>query len=203
MSDVTQLLDAVARGEADAAAQLLPLVYDELRRIAAGYLEHERPGQTLQPTALVHEAFLRLVGNEVDAKCHGHSHFVATAALAMRRILIDNARRKKREKRGGAWNRVDLADHADPHQREADQILALDEALTRLAQADPKAAELVQLHTFGGLSVEEAGKHLGLSRTLAYEEWAFARAWLRKELGEMEEKNPLHGKPNELSLHER
>ena len=190
MSDVTRILSQIESGDPQAADQLLPLVYDELRRIAAGFLEHERPGQTLQPTALVHEAFLRLVGNEVDAKWHGHSHFVATAALAMRRILIDNARRKKRQKRGGAWDRVDLSDHADPRQREADQILALDEALTRLAQADPKAAELVQLHTFGGLSVEEAGKHLGLSRTLAYEEWAFARAWLRKELGEMEEKSP-------------
>jgi RNA polymerase sigma factor (TIGR02999 family) len=107
----------------------------------------------------------------------------------MRRILVENARRKKREKRGGDWNRVELADHADPRQHEPGQILALDEALTRLAQVDPKAAELVQLHTFAGLSVEEAGKHLGLSRTVAYDEWAFARAWLRKELGEIE-KNP-------------
>jgi RNA polymerase sigma factor (TIGR02999 family) len=107
----------------------------------------------------------------------------------MRRILIENARRKRREKRGGDWNRVELADYTDPHQLESDQILALEEALTRLAKADPMAAELVQLHTFAGLSVEEAGKHLGLSRTVAYEEWAFARAWLRKELSEIE-KNP-------------
>lgn len=190
MNEVTQLLDAVCRGEAHAADQLLPLVYDELRRLAASYLAEERPGQTLQATALVHEAFLRLVGSDDDPRWQGRRHFLATAALAMRRILIENARRKKRDKRGGEWNRVELADHADPLQCEADQILALDEALIRLAQADPNAAELVQLHTFGGLSVEEAGKLLGLSRTVAYEEWAFARAWLRKELGEMDEKNP-------------
>jgi RNA polymerase sigma factor (TIGR02999 family) len=189
MNEVTQLLDAVSRGESQAAKQLLPLVYDELRQLAAQRLAQEKPGQTLQATALVHEAFLRLVGKDSDQEWQGRGHFLATAALAMRRILIENARRKKREKRGGDWNRVELDDHADPHQHEPDQILALDEALTRLAQADPKAAELVQLHTFAGLSVEEAGKHLGLSRTVAYEEWAFARAWLRKELGEIE-KNP-------------
>jgi RNA polymerase sigma factor (TIGR02999 family) len=190
MNEVTQLLNAVCRGESQAAEHLLPLVYEELRGLAAGYLAQERPGQTLQATALVHEAFLRLVGQDADAPWQGRRHFVATAALAMRRILIENARRKKREKRGGAWKRVELADVADPLQYESDHILALDEALTRLAQADPQAAELVQLHTFAGLSVEEAGKHLGMSRTLAYEEWAFARAWLRKELGEIDEKNP-------------
>jgi RNA polymerase sigma factor (TIGR02999 family) len=189
MNEVTQLLDAASRGESQAAEQLLPLVYDELRQLAAQRLAQEKPGQTLQATALVHEAFLRLVGNDSDPQWQGRGHFLATAALAMRRILIENARRKKREKRGGDWNRVELADHADPHQHEPDQILALEEALKRLEQADPKAAELVQMHTFAGLSVEEAGKHLGLSRTVAYEEWAFARAWLRKELGEIEEKN--------------
>jgi RNA polymerase sigma factor (TIGR02999 family) len=184
MNEVTELLDALSRGEGQAAEQLLPLVYEELRRLAACYLDQEHPGQTLQPTALVHEAFLRLVGGDVDAKWQGRSHFLATAALAMRRILIDNARRKKREKRGGDRQRVELVDHADPRQQEADRLLALDEALTRLAQADPQAAELVQLHTFGGLSVEEAGQQLGLSRTTAYRQWAFARAWLRFELGE-------------------
>lgn len=188
MSDVTQLLAAVTRGEAHAAEQLLPLVYEELRRLAAGYLDHEKPGQTLQPTALVHEAFLRLVGGDVDAKWQGRAHFVATAALAMRHILIDNARRKKRDRRGGDRQRVELIDQADPQQQEADRILALDEVLMRLAAADPRAAELVQLHTFGGLSVEEAGGLLGMSRTLAYQEWAFARAWLRRRLGEMDEK---------------
>jgi len=184
MNEVTQLLDAVRRGEAQAAEQLLPLVYEELRRLAAGYLEHERAGQTLQPTALVHEAYVRLVGGEADARWQDRGHFLATAALAMRRILIDNARRKRRDKRGGDRERVDLADHADPRQKEADRLLALDEALTRLAEADATAAELVQLHTFGGLSIEDAGKHLGLSRAAAYRQWAFARAWLRCELAE-------------------
>jgi RNA polymerase sigma factor (TIGR02999 family) len=182
MNDVTQLLDAVARGEAQAADRLLPLVYDELRRLAADYLDRERPGQTLQPTALVHEAYLRLLGADAEPHWQDRAHFVATAAVAMRHILIDNARRKRRAKRGGGRDRVELADQADPHLQEADRVLALDEALTRLAAADARAAEIVQLHTFGGLSVVEAGQHLGLSRAAAYREWAFARAWLRCEL---------------------
>jgi len=185
MNDVTHLLDAVARGETRAAEQLFPLVYDELRRLAATYLDRERAGQTLQPTALVHEAYLRLVGGNADVHWQGRDHFLATAALAMRRILIDNARCKRRDKRGGDRQRVELiADPRDPEQQEADRLLNLDEALTRLASADPLAGELVQLHTFGGLSVEEAGKHLGLSRAAAYRQWAFARAWLRCELEE-------------------
>jgi RNA polymerase sigma factor (TIGR02999 family) len=182
MTDVTQLLDAVARGEPEAADRLLPLVYNELRGLAAGYLDREKAGQTLQPTALVHEAYLRLVGKDDAARWQGRTHFVAAAALAMRRILIDNARRKRREKRGGDRQRVELTEQADPRHHEAEHLLALDDALTRLAAADPMAAELVQLHTFGGLSVEEAGEHLGLSRASAYREWAFARAWLRCEL---------------------
>lgn len=187
MNDVTHLLNAVSRGEAQAADQLLPLVYDELRRLAAGYLDQERAGQTLQPTALVHEAYLRLVASpqrELGEGWQGRAHFLATAALAMRRILIDNARRKRRDKRGGGRQRVDLPDLADPGQQEAERLLALDVALTRLASADPVAADLVQLHTFGGLSVEEAGTHLGLSRAAAYRQWAFARAWLRCEIEE-------------------
>jgi RNA polymerase sigma factor (sigma-70 family) len=206
MNEVTQLLEAVSRGERQAAEQLLPLVYEELRRLASGYLEREKPGQTLQPTALVHEAYLRLVANHQPAASpqfgespqrelgdeqhwQGRTHFLATAALAMRHILIDNARRKRRDKHGGGLARVELADRTDPGQEEADRLLALDEALTRLMAADASAAELVQLHTFGGLSVEEAGKHLGLSRAAAYRQWAFARAWLRCELGENEEKS--------------
>ena len=184
MNDVTQLLDAVARGDVQAADQLLPLVYDELRRLAANYFDQENPGQTLQPTALVHEAFIRLVGVNDDAKWQGRTHFLATASLAMRHILIDNARRKRRDKRGGDHKRVELGEHADPRAEEADGLLALDEVLTRLAGQDPIAAELVQLHTFGGLSIEEAGGHLGLSRAAAYRQWAFARAWLRTELGD-------------------
>jgi RNA polymerase sigma factor (TIGR02999 family) len=186
MNDVTQLLDAAARGEPQAADRLLPLVYDELRKLAAGYLDGERPGQTLQPTALVHEAYVRLVGNDDAARWQDRSHFVAAAALAMRHILIDNARRKRRDKHGGDRQRVELSEQTDPRLGEADRLLALDEALTRLAAADPVAADLVQLHTFGGLSIEEAGKQLALSRASAYREWAFARAWLRCELGDID-----------------
>jgi RNA polymerase sigma factor (TIGR02999 family) len=188
MNDVTQLLDAASRGEANAAEQLMPLVYEELRRLAADYLDKEKPGQTLQPTALVHEAFIRLVGKEADAKWRDRVHFFATAALAMRHILIDSARRKKRDKRGGELIRVELVDQPDLHQEEAERLLALDDALTRLAAADSRAAELVQLHIFGGLSIEEAGKQLGLSRRTAYREWTFARALLRQELGDNENK---------------
>lgn len=183
MSDLTQLLDAAGNGDAAAAEQVLPLVYSELRRLAAHYLESERPGQTLQPTALVHEAYLRLAGGH-EARFENRRHFFAAAALAMRRILVDNARRKRRDKRGGDMARVPLSDRADPRQCEAEQVLALDEALSRLATSDPQTAEIVELHTFGGLSVEEAGEHLGLSRANAYRQWAFARAWLRAELGE-------------------
>jgi RNA polymerase sigma factor (TIGR02999 family) len=179
--EVTQLLEAVARGETRAAEQLLPLVYEELRRLAASYLARESPGQTLQPTALVHEAYVRLVGGD-GAPWQGRSHFLATAALAMRHVLIDNARRKRRDRHGGDRQRIELVDLPDPRAAEDDRLLALDEALTRLAAADPTAAELVQLHTFGGLSVEDAGKQLGLSRSAAYRQWAFARAWLRCEV---------------------
>jgi RNA polymerase sigma factor (TIGR02999 family) len=200
MNEVTQLLNAVTRGDATAAERLFPVVYAELRRLAAEYLDREKPGNTLQPTALVHEAYLRLVANDqaddqnaAGERWQGRSHFLATAALAMRHILIDNARRKQRDRHGGGRRRVELADHADPwpdeaRTDEAERLLALDEALTRLAQADPQAVELVQLHTFGGLSVEEAGGHLGLSRAAAYRVWAFARAWLRSELTESDEK---------------
>ena len=189
MTEVSQILDALSRGETDAADRLMPLVYDELRRLAARMLEQERPGQTLQPTALVHDAFVRLVGNDVDAKWQGRSHFAAAAALAMRRILVDNARRKRRAKRGGDRERVELDNFPDRRSDETDRILALDEALTRLAAEDAQAAEIVQLHTFGGLSVEEAGTQLGLSRAAAYRQWAFARAWLRSELGDFDEKS--------------
>lgn len=189
MSDLTQLLDAAAQGDASAANQVLPLVYDELRRLAACYLQGEKAGQTLQPTALVHEAYLKLVGGPDVLHYSNRSQFFAAAARAMRRILIDNARRKRRAKHGGQRQRVPLADLADPDQREAEQMLALDEALTRLAASDSQAAELVQLHTFGGLSIEEAGEQLGLSRAAAYRQWVFARAWLRTDMGEDFEKS--------------
>jgi len=186
---MTQLLEKAARGDASALSQLYDLVYAELRSIAVEKMAAERSGHTLQPTALVHEAYLRLVGGSDAARYVNRGHFFATAALAMRRILIDNARRRGRDKRGGEWTQVPLTDQADPRQREAEQLLALDDALTRLAAADARAAELVQLHTFGGLSVEEAGEHLGLSRAAAYRQWAFARAWLRCEVGQDLEKS--------------
>jgi RNA polymerase sigma factor (TIGR02999 family) len=185
MSDLTQLLDAAARGDAGAADQVMPLVYNELRRLAACYLQGEKPGQTLQPTALVHEAYLKLVGGSAEQAYGNRGQFFAAAARAMRQILIDNARRKRRDRHGGQCQRVPLADQPDPDEREANEMLALDEALTRLADHDSQAADLVQLHTFGGLSVEDAGKHLGLSRAAAYRQWAFARAWLRTEMGEV------------------
>jgi RNA polymerase sigma factor (TIGR02999 family) len=143
----------------------------------------------LQPTALVHEAYLRLVGESAAPRYANRGQFFAAAALAMRRILIDNARRRNRDKRGGDWTQVPLIDQPDPRQREDEQLLALDEALIRLAATDSQAAELVQLHTFGSLSVEEAGAHLGLSRAAAYRQWSFARAWLRCEIGDNSEKS--------------
>jgi RNA polymerase sigma factor (TIGR02999 family) len=183
MNEVTQILHALAKGDLHAASQLLPLVYDELRQLASRKLAHEAPGQTLQPTALVHEAYLRLVGDEQDAHWEGRSHFFAAAAEAMRRILIENARRKKREKHGGGLRRVELPDLPVADQ-EPDDLLALDDALARFAKEDPAAAEVVKLRLYAGLSVEEAADALGLSRTHAYRQWAYARAWLRAALSE-------------------
>jgi RNA polymerase sigma factor (TIGR02999 family) len=182
MSDITRLLEAAEDGDRK-AAELLPVVYNELRRLAAARMAGESPEHTLQPTALVHEAYLRLIGRGNDHRWVGRGHFFAAASEAMRRILIDKARRKRRKRHGGDRKRVPIVDQADPEQREAEQLLALDEALKRLATKDAQAAKLVQLHTFGGLSVTEAGAHLGLSRAAAYREWAYARAWLRSEIG--------------------
>jgi RNA polymerase sigma factor (TIGR02999 family) len=192
MHDVTQILAAIEQGESLATEQLLPLVYDELRRLAAGRLAHEAPGQTLQPTALVHEAYLRLVGNSpppatAEPGQHGgrwdsRGHFFAAAAEAMRRILVENARRKKTVRHGGKLRRValddlDLAVASDP-----DEMLLLDEALTRLAQEDTAAAMLVKLRYFSGLSVEEAAEMAGFPRATAYRHWSFARAWLLSQM---------------------
>jgi RNA polymerase sigma factor (TIGR02999 family) len=176
MSDVTRLLESAAAGDRQAAADLLPLVYDELRQLAAARMAEERPGQTLQPTALVHEAYLRLIG---DQRFDGRGHFFAAAAEAMRRILVEAARRKGRAKRGGDHKRVDLGDYEVTVGSPAEDILAVDEALTRLAAEDPEAARVVQLHFFAGLSIEEAAEALGISRATAYRQWNFARAWLR------------------------
>jgi RNA polymerase sigma factor (TIGR02999 family) len=178
MSEVTRILSAIELGDPCAAEQLLPLVYDELRRLAAARMVHETPGQTLDATALVHEAYLRLVGDQ-KFECRGH--FFAAAAEAMRRILVENARRKKRAKHGGDRQRVDLDSRISLDQ-EPDDLLELDGALGRLAAHDAAAAELVKLHFFAGVPIEQAGQTLGLSRTSAYRLWAYARAWLRAEV---------------------
>ena len=182
MSQVTHLLDAAANGDPKAAADLLPLVYDELRKLAAQKLIQEKPGQTLQPTALVHEAYLRLVEAQKPLKWDSRGHFFAAAAEAMRRILIDSARSKARFKRGGDRKRVDL-DHADAISLAApDELLRIDEAIDKLGAEDPGAAQLVRLRYFAGLSVEEAAEISGISRSSAYEHWSYARAWLHCEL---------------------
>jgi RNA polymerase sigma factor (TIGR02999 family) len=185
MSDVTRLLDAAVAGDRRAAAELLPLVYDELRKLAAVRVRAEAPGQTLDATALVHEAYLRLVGDQQAATrpvWDGRGHFFAAAAEAMRRILVEAARRKNRQKHGGELERVDLelAQPAAPDPRH--DLLALDAALTRLATEDGQAARLVELRYFAGLTVAEAAESLGLSPRTADRLWAFARAWLHREL---------------------
>jgi RNA polymerase sigma factor (TIGR02999 family) len=215
MNEVSQILNAIERGERQAADRLLPLVYDELRRLAAQKLAHEKPGQTLEPTALVHEAYLRLVGTggpggvsddsaetSKDSgagpgqanKWDGRRHFFAAAAEAMRRILVNNAVRKKRDKHGGNRARVDLDERNVPASDTQDSgvtgplvweenIVALDGALTRLAREDPVMAQLVQLHFFAGLPIEQVADTLGISRATAYRQWSFARAWLRCAMG--------------------
>jgi RNA polymerase sigma factor (TIGR02999 family) len=182
MNEVTQILHAIAAGDPHAADQLVPLVYDELRQLAAQKLAQETPGQTLQATALVHEAYLRLV--DVDQVPHWNSrgHFFAAAAEAMRRILIEQARRKKADKRGGHWQRVAVDQAEDVAAVPPDELLALDEALEQLLHHDPVAGKLVQLRYFAGLSVEQAAEALGVSVATAYRHWTFARAWLHSQL---------------------
>jgi RNA polymerase sigma factor (TIGR02999 family) len=179
MNQVTCILSAIEQGDPAAAEQLLPLVYDELRKLAARKLDHEQPGQTLQATALVHEAYLRLVGVQHFT---GRRHFFAAAAEAMRRILVDRARRRKRSKHGGDRQRVDLDSCVALSEDSEDDLVALDEALSRLATHDAPAAELIKLHFFAGIPIEQAGESLGLSRASAYRLWAYARAWLRAEV---------------------
>jgi RNA polymerase sigma factor (TIGR02999 family) len=179
MSDVTRLLEAAAAGDGHAAAELLPLVYQELRKLAAAWMASESPGQTLQPTALVHEAYLRLVG---DQRFDDRGHFFAAAAEAMRRILVNHARDRNRLKRSGGRLRLELLDQADSLAADPDLILSLDELLTRLEKEDATAARVTHLHLFGGLSVEDTGETLGMSRAEAYRNWKYARAWLRAAL---------------------
>ncbi|HEV3005607.1 MAG TPA: ECF-type sigma factor [Pirellulales bacterium] len=182
MSEVTRILDAISAGEPRATGDLLPLVYQELRRLAAARLAHETPGQTLDATALVHEAYLRLVGKSNEPRWESRGHFFAAAAEAMRRILLDRARDKKRLKRGGGRKRVDL-DRVDVVAWEApEELLVIDDAISKLASEDGDAAQLVKLRYFAGLSVEEAAELMGISRSSAYEHWTYARAWLHCQI---------------------
>src|SRR6266404_6140226 len=183
MSDVTRILSAIEEGDPRAAAQLLPLVYDELRQLAAQRMAQEKPGQTLQATALVHEAYLRLVDAERAQHWNSRGHFFAAAAEAMRRILVDNARRKRSKKRGGDRVRLDLDHVAAATSERLDDVLDIDAALTGLANADPQAAELVKLRYFAGLSIPQAALALGVSPRSADFLWAYARAWLLRSLG--------------------
>ena len=177
MSDVTHILNAIERGDAKAADELLPLVYEELRLLAAQKLSHESPGHTLQATALVHEAYIRLVGSEAQG-WRSRTYFFGAAAEAMRRILVENARRKRRLKRGGDRLRVELQDDDLPTEDRSDDLVALDEALTELAKTDPAKAELVKLRYFAGLTMEQAADVLGISPATAKRQWVYARAWL-------------------------
>ena len=187
MSDVTRILNAMQQRDPHAAEQLLPLVYDELRRLAAQRLAQEKPGQTLQPTALVHEAYIRLVDSEKVQDWNSRGHFFAAAAEAMRRILVESARRKGRRKRGGDLRRVDLEQVEQVTGGMFFDLLALDEALKQLAEEDADKARLVDLRFFAGLSLEEAAACLGISRATASRAWAFARAWLYQRLGDQED----------------
>ena len=178
MNKVTHILGRIEQGELQAAEQLLPLVYDELRTLAARKLAQEKPGQTLEATALVHEAYLRLVDTERAQGWNSRGHFFAAAAEAMRRILIERARSKGRQKRGGEWHCVDLDNLNLFTSVTPDQLLALDEAIDRLAREDPTAASLVKLRYYAGLSLEEAALPLAISTATAYRHWSYARAWL-------------------------
>ena len=182
MNEVTRILSGIEAGDPHAAEQLLPLVYDELRKLAAQKLAQEKLGQTLQATALVHEAYLRLVDVEKAQQWNSRGHFFAAAAEAMRRILIEAARSKAREKRGCDWRRVDFENLDVTTSVSPDQLVALDDALVRLADLDALAGELVRLRYFAGLALDQAAEALGISKATAYRHWAYARAWLCSEL---------------------
>jgi RNA polymerase sigma factor (TIGR02999 family) len=182
MNEVTRILSAIKHDDPQAAEQLLPLVYDELRKLAAQRLAHEKPGQTLQATALVHEAYLRLVGSDESRGWDGRGHFFAAAAVAMRRILIERARRKKRQVHGGGCQKVDLDPDLVAAREPAEELLALNAALDKLAEHDPLKARLVELRYFAGLTGDQAASILGISPSTADRHWTFARAWLRREI---------------------
>jgi len=183
MTEVTRILAAIEHGNAHLAEQLFPLVYSELRRLAAQRLSREAPGQTLEPTGLVHEVYLRLVDVEEAQHWNSRGHFFAAAAEAMRRILVENARRKRRLKHAGGRQRVELNDSVLSVDEPTDDVIAINEALDRLAAHDPQAAELVKLHYFAGLTLEETAEMLGVSPRKCYRIWAYARAWLLRSLG--------------------
>ena len=182
MTKVTELLSEIDAGDPGAAERLLPLVYDELRRLAAAKLTHEQPGQTLQATALVHEAYLRLVKDDATGNWNGRGHFFAAAAEAMRRILIENARRRDRKKHGGEFQQADLLLAGVAAPDDPNDLLGLNEALERLTQHDPQSGELVKLRYFAGLTIPQAAEILGVSPRKADFLWSFARAWLRREI---------------------
>ena len=183
MSKVTRILTAIEQGDARASAQLLPLVYDELRRLAASKLSHEPAGTTLQATALVHEAYLKLVEGGKDAPWDSRGHFFAAAAEAMRRILVDQARRRRSLKRGGQYKRADVLESIVAAPEISDRLVIIDEALEKLQKTDPQAAELVKLKYFGGLTLREAAQVLGIAPRTADDVWAYSRAWLFREIG--------------------
>jgi RNA polymerase sigma factor (TIGR02999 family) len=182
VADVTRILDAMARGETAAADELLPIVYEELRRVAAVHIAREKPGQTLDATGLVHEAYLRLVGNVPPQDWNGRGHFFAAAAEAMRRILVERARKNRTVKHGGGRERVELRDDVLATAAPDEDVLAVDEALAALAAEDPQVAELVKLHFFASLPLEEAANLLGISPRTAFRNWSYARAWLYRRL---------------------
>jgi RNA polymerase sigma factor (TIGR02999 family) len=182
MTDVTRILAQIQAGESGAAEQLWAVVYDELKKLAAARLHHEPSGQTLQATALVHEAYLRLVGPAGEREWDNRAHFFAAAAEAMRRILVDNARRKRRLKHGGEHRQVPADDVEPAVDSRPDELLLIDEALDRLAAEDPQAADVVRMCYFAGLAVDEAAGLLGMSRATAYRHWNYAKAWLHAEV---------------------
>jgi RNA polymerase sigma factor (TIGR02999 family) len=190
MADVTRILTAIEAGDPSATSELLPLVYDELRRLAAARLAHEKPGQTLDATGLVHEAYLRLVGADADRHWNGRRHFFAAAAEAMRRILVEQARRKQAEKRGGHGQRFELLQADRLVIPDPDTVLAVDEAIAKLAADDPDAAEIARLRLFAGFSIEEAAEALAVSRATAFRDWAYARAVLTAALADENSEKP-------------
>lgn len=192
MSDVTQILSRIESGDPSATEQLLPLVYEELRKLAAAKLSHEKPGQTLQATALVHEAYLRLVDVEKVQQWDSRGHFFAAAAEAMRRILVDSARRKASLKRGGDLDRIDVPEIAQLSDNKQVDLIALDEALTMLEQLHPENTQILKLRFFAGLSLEEAAQAVGISRATAQRKWAYARAWL---FGQLQGREPNRRSP--------